>query len=156
MLSKILKIEFWTFSGIPGASGLQNYLFRSLDGQNWIKNIRSPFIIIHNYESSTDLLVKSEPEEAEFLIGLYNVPSKHANDQEVVKTITSKCKFCDSSFSTKTNLNHMYPQSMKERSHSNVKFATIVAVENFTWINMLPQTMKEKSHSNVKFVTMAV
>ena len=145
-----LKIGKWNKEsyGIYIAS---NVLYNLKKNPLW-----SPFIIIHNYESSTDLLVKSEPEEAEFLIGLYNVPSKHANDQEVVKTITSKCKFCDSSFSTKTNLNHMYPQSMKERSHSNVKFATIVAVENFTWINMLPQTMKEKSHSNVKFVTMAV
>ena len=49
----------------------------------------------------------------------------------------------------------MLLQSMKEKSHSNVKDATIGVLKKLTWLNMLIQSMKEENHSNVMHVIIA-
>ena len=50
----------------------------------------------------------------------------------------------------------MLLQSMKEKSHSNVIFATILALQIKTGKNILFQFMKERSHSNVTFAIIIV
>ena len=50
----------------------------------------------------------------------------------------------------------MLLQSMKERSHSNVKNVTIASLQKVVWKDMLLQFMKERSHSIANSVTIHV
>ena len=71
-------------------------------------------------------------------------------------TKTLKCDFCQYCTSQKGHLKSHVLQFMKERSHSNACFATILVLKRITWINMLLQFMNERSPSYASFATIVV